>query len=103
MKILCVEDGSIDLDAIENEDMKDGKILVYKQGAKPPFVLDIPESKHYKEMWEYLKEDINNRIEYISKHPRIYDHTDQREINWVYLTKQTIDEVEKKFLIEKGE
>ena len=42
MKILCVEDGSVDIDALENGELQDGKILVYRQGSKPPFVLDIP-------------------------------------------------------------
>lgn len=42
MKILCVEDGSVDIDALENGELRDGKVLVYRQGSKPPFVLDIP-------------------------------------------------------------
>lgn len=42
MKILCVEDGSVDIDAIENGELRDGKVLVYRQGSKPPFVLEIP-------------------------------------------------------------
>jgi len=41
MKILCVEDGSVDIDKIEQEGLQDGKILVYRQGARPPFVLDL--------------------------------------------------------------
>lgn len=42
MKILCVEDGSVDTDALENGELRDGKVLVYRQGSKPPFVLEIP-------------------------------------------------------------
>ena len=42
MKILCVEDGSVDIDALENGKLGDGKVLVYRQGSKPPFVLEIP-------------------------------------------------------------
>ena len=42
MKILCVEDGSVDIDALENGELRDGKVLVYRQGSKPPFVLEIP-------------------------------------------------------------
>lgn len=42
MKILCVEDGSVDIDALENGELRDGKVLVYRQGSKPPFVLDLP-------------------------------------------------------------
>ena len=42
MKILCVEDGSVDIDALENGELGDGKVLVYRQGSKPPFILEIP-------------------------------------------------------------
>ena len=42
MKILCVEDGSIDIDALKKEPLRDGKVLVYRQGSKPPFILEIP-------------------------------------------------------------
>ena len=59
MKILCVEDGSVDIDAIENGELRDGKVLVYRQGSKPPFVLDISnepnaitELKQLQEMFE---------------------------------------------------
>ena len=45
MKILCVEDGSIDIEGLEKEPLRDGKILVYRQGAKPPFVLEMPDNK----------------------------------------------------------
>ena len=41
MKILCVEDGSVDLEAIEQDGLKDGGILVYRQGSQPPYVLEI--------------------------------------------------------------
>jgi hypothetical protein len=41
MKILCVEDGSVDLDALEREPLRDGKILVYRQGATLPYVLEL--------------------------------------------------------------
>lgn len=61
MRILCVEDGSVDIDALENGELKDGQVLVYRQGSKPPFILEVPDS--YTEMyqkflyvWEQLKE-----------------------------------------------
>lgn len=41
MKILCVEDGSVDLDALEEELSKDVKILVYRNGATLPFILEL--------------------------------------------------------------
>jgi inorganic pyrophosphatase len=41
MEILCVEDGSVDLDALEQDGLKDGMVLPYRQGSKPPFVLEL--------------------------------------------------------------
>lgn len=64
MKILCVEDGSVDIDALENGELRDGKVLVYRQGSKPPFVLDIPNTniprvlKELKEIQAKLENDI---------------------------------------------
>ena len=45
MKILCVEDGSVDIEGLEEEPLQDGKILLYRQGTKPPFVLEISDNK----------------------------------------------------------
>ena len=42
MKILCVEDGSVDIDALESGKLGDGEVLVYRQGSKPPCILEIP-------------------------------------------------------------
>lgn len=44
MKILCVEDGSVDLDTLEKEPLRDGKVLVYREGATPPFVLELTDT-----------------------------------------------------------
>ena len=59
MKILYVEDGSVDIDALENGELRECKVLVYRQGSKPPFVLEIPnepkaitELKQLQEMFE---------------------------------------------------
>ena len=41
ISILCVEDGSVDLDELEESGLQDGKILVYRQGATPPYVLTM--------------------------------------------------------------
>lgn len=41
MKILCIEDGSVDLDALQEEPLRDGKVLVYRQGSTLPFVLEL--------------------------------------------------------------
>lgn len=71
MQILCVEDGSVDLDALENDGLKDGMILPYRQGSTPPFVLELDidyippqnqdlerlkrETEHYRTQWNNLK------------------------------------------------
>ncbi|MBQ8425335.1 MAG: hypothetical protein IJX17_04880, partial [Clostridia bacterium] len=44
--VLTVEDGSVDIDNLENEGLEPGKILVYRNGANPPNFLSpnsIPE------------------------------------------------------------
>ena len=38
---LAVEDGSVDIDAIEEEGLNPGKILVYRQGAKQPQYMSV--------------------------------------------------------------
>ena len=38
--ILSVEDGSVDIESLEDEGLSPGKILVYRQGSTPPKVLD---------------------------------------------------------------
>lgn len=37
MKILCVEDGSVDIDKLEADGFY---IIVYRQGATPPYILN---------------------------------------------------------------
>ena len=48
IKIICVEDGSVDLDALERDGLQNGKVLVYRQGAKPPFILEIDKPRKKK-------------------------------------------------------
>ncbi len=40
MGVLCVEDGSVDTDNLESEGLSPGKILVYRQGADKPTLLN---------------------------------------------------------------
>ncbi len=40
MGVLTVEDGATDADALTEEGLPPGKVLVYRQGAKPPALLD---------------------------------------------------------------
>lgn len=66
MKILCVEDGSVDIDALENGELRDGKVLVYRQGSKPPFVLEIPRESRAIEELKLLQEMFENDSHYNS-------------------------------------
>jgi hypothetical protein len=52
MQILCVEDGSVDLDALEQDGLKDGMVLPYRQGSKPPFVLELDIDDYEKQYQE---------------------------------------------------
>lgn len=40
MGVLAVEDGSCDLDNLEDEGLSPGKVLIYRQGSTPPHMLD---------------------------------------------------------------
>ena len=40
MGVLAVEDGSVDTDALEEEGLPPGKILVYRQGSTPPVLIN---------------------------------------------------------------
>ena len=39
IQVICVEDGSVDIEELQG--VEDGKVIVYRQGARPPFVLEI--------------------------------------------------------------
>ena len=41
MGVMAVEDGSVDIDNLEQEGISPGKILVYRQGATPPRMVDM--------------------------------------------------------------
>lgn len=59
--VLSVEDGSVDIDNLEEEGLAPGKILVYRNGSTPPTFLDpgsIPNELDNEE--ERLLEELNN-------------------------------------------
>ena len=59
--VLTVEDGSVDIDNLENNGIEPGKIIVYRNGSTPPKFLDpgnIPEDFEKEE--EKLLNEINN-------------------------------------------
>lgn len=50
--VYAVEDGSVDTDDLEENGLRPGKILLYRQGSRPPFVLDysrVPADFNYEE------------------------------------------------------
>lgn len=52
MGVLAVEDGSVDTDNLETEGLSPGKILVYRQGSRPPTLMDagrVPSDFHSEE------------------------------------------------------
>ncbi len=60
MGVLTVEDGSVDTDSLEEEGLSPGKILVYRQGANKPALMDsgsLPNEFTYEEE-QLLKEFI---------------------------------------------
>ena len=61
MGILAVEDGSVDVDALEEEGLAPGKVLVYRQGANIPQVMcDDAVPKSFKEEEDMLLEEFLN-------------------------------------------
>lgn len=64
MKILCIEDGSVDIDKIEQEGLQDGKILVYRQGARPPFVLDMGDTDIRQAVYDRIKDNAKQEYDY---------------------------------------
>lgn len=61
MGVLAVEDGSLDIDNLEEEGLSPGKVLVYRQGANFPKLLqndDVPDSFEKEE--EKLIEEFSN-------------------------------------------
>ncbi|MDE7108319.1 MAG: hypothetical protein K2O39_08345, partial [Clostridiales bacterium] len=53
MGVMAVEDGSVDIDNLEQEGISPGKILVYRRGATPPRMVDagsVPTSFDNEEM-----------------------------------------------------
>lgn len=59
--VLAVEDGSVDIESLEDEGLSPGKVLVYRQGANLPKILPneaVPTSLEKEE--EYLLEEFTN-------------------------------------------
>lgn len=61
MGVLTVEDGSVDTDALEQDGLSPGKVLVYRQGGKAPAIMDTPEiNADFKAEEERLIDEFKN-------------------------------------------
>ena len=60
MGVLTVEDGSVDADALEEDGLLPGKVLVYRQGGKPPEILDCGTMPtEFKDEEEWLEKEFS--------------------------------------------
>ena len=60
MGVLTVEDGSVDSDALEEEGLLPGKILIYRQGGKPPEILNCGSMpSEFKDEEEWLEKEFS--------------------------------------------
>ena len=58
-RIIVVEDGTVDLDDLQETLGDDTKIIVYRQGSNPPNILELQEPARY----AYENERERNRLE----------------------------------------
>ena len=95
--MVIVEDGSIDVDSLEEEGLVPGKILVYRQGANTP-TTETEEFNNYlyeamKEQCQYLEVQMHNVIYYFYKNlDNIIDKALKDETNDEVLKDETNDE-----------
>lgn len=73
--VLCVEDGSVDIDELQEDGICGGKVIAYRQGAKAPTLSnDILNTQSYiesanaykKEMYEMAQQFVQTHIEDVS-------------------------------------
>lgn len=61
MGVLTVESGSVDTEALEQDGLSPGKVLVYRQGCKAPEIMKTPaDSEQFDEEEERLIEEFKN-------------------------------------------
>ena len=70
--VLCVEDGSVDIDELREDGVSGGRVIVYRQGANPPALSNevlntqsyIESANAYKkEMYEMAQQFVQTHIE----------------------------------------
>jgi len=61
MGVLTVEDGSVDTDALEQDGLSPGKVLVYRQGGQAPTIMNTPDiNADFKAEEERLMDEFKN-------------------------------------------
>lgn len=61
MGILTVESGSVDTDALEQDGLSPGKVLVYRQGSKAPEIMSTPsDHDHFESEEDRLLDEFTN-------------------------------------------
>jgi len=61
MGVLTVEDGSVDTDALEQDGLSPGKVLVYRQGGQAPSIMTTPDiNADFKAEEELLMDEFKN-------------------------------------------
>lgn len=64
-KVLVVEDGSVDIDSLEDNGLAPGKILVYRNGSTPPSSLSLEPSERFLECFDKEQDEILSMMRYI--------------------------------------
>ena len=64
-KVLLVEDGSVDVDSLENDGLAPGKIIVYRNGSTPPSNLNLEPSEKFLECFDREQDEILSIMRYI--------------------------------------
>jgi len=72
IQVLCVEDGSVDIDALEQDGLKDGKVIVYRQGSREPFVLTLNTPDYERIKKEEVKAEKCRTIERLKSEVELY-------------------------------
>lgn len=80
-KTLVIEDGSVDIDNLENEGLAPGKILVYRNGATPPSTINLEPSEKFLNTINLEEEAI---LEEMRKITETYSNLCERNRNKIY-------------------
>ena len=64
-KVLVVEDGSVDIDSLEDNGLAPGKILVYRNGSTPPNNLSLEPSERFLNCFDKEQDEILSIMRYI--------------------------------------